>query len=58
MTVLPPSQPVIICEDSPDKHVDVVFNVVTDNSDPLSIPLKVNADDGRVCTRVYRNDRE
>jgi hypothetical protein len=58
VTVSPPWQPIDICENSPEDHVDVAFAVMAEDRKALNIPATINATDGRVCTKVTRENGE
>jgi hypothetical protein len=38
ITILPPSAPVVVCQDEQEGFVDVEFTVVSDTPDPISVP--------------------
>jgi hypothetical protein len=58
VTVTPPWKPIDICKNAAEDHVDVAFSVVADNRDFIDIPATINATDGRVCTKVTRENGE
>jgi hypothetical protein len=49
VTVLPPTTPVVICEDSQEDYVEVEFTVQGDTTDAITVPNSITANE-RVCT--------
>jgi hypothetical protein len=49
VTVLPPTTPVVICEDSQVEYVEVEFTVQGDTTDDITVPTMIPAGGGRMC---------
>jgi hypothetical protein len=38
ITILPPTPPVVVCQDATEDFVNVEFTVVADTPDPITVP--------------------